>query len=69
MTRFKKQVKPTAKFLNITEEDIIDFFLRYWPLEYEPGTRHLYSNFGYFLLGHIFERLSSIPFERYAQST
>lgn len=65
MAGFSKKLWAPNKFLNITEDDIVDFFLRYWPLEFEPGTRHLYSNFGYFLLGHIVERVSRTPYDRY----
>ncbi|MBP6750598.1 MAG: beta-lactamase family protein [Xanthomonadaceae bacterium] len=37
------------------------------PLQFEPGTRMAYSNFGYVLLGHIVEVVSRQPYERYLQ--
>ena len=35
------------------------------PLEYEPGTRYLYSNVGYSLLGILIERISGMGYEKY----
>lgn len=37
------------------------------PLDFEPGTRHAYSNFGYFLLGRAIERASGVGYEAFAQ--
>jgi CubicO group peptidase (beta-lactamase class C family) len=37
------------------------------PLEYEPGTKTLYSDFGPILLGFILERLSGQPLDVFAQ--
>lgn len=35
------------------------------PLEAAPGTRHIYSNDGYGVLGAIIERVSGLPYERF----
>lgn len=37
------------------------------PLQFEPGTRMAYSNFGYVLLGRIVEVVSGQPYERHLQ--
>ena len=37
------------------------------PLDDPPGTRYVYSNFGYCLLGRIVEKLSGQPYERLVQ--
>ena len=37
------------------------------PLDDPPGTRYVYSNFGYCLLGRIIEKLSGQPYERLVQ--
>ncbi len=35
------------------------------PLDFDPGARHAYSNFGYFLLGRIIERASGTAYEEH----
>lgn len=37
------------------------------PLEFDPGTRYAYSNFGYAVLGRIIERLNGTSYEQYVQ--
>ena len=37
------------------------------PLEFEPGTMYSYSNYGYFLLGLIIERVSGMPYAQYLE--
>lgn len=37
------------------------------PLEFEPGERHVYSNSGYLLLGHIIERVSGQTYEAFVK--
>lgn len=37
------------------------------PLDFEPGARHAYSNFGYFLLGRAIERASGMSYESFVQ--
>jgi CubicO group peptidase (beta-lactamase class C family) len=37
------------------------------PLEFEPGERHVYSNSGYLLLGHIIERVSGQTYETFVK--
>ena len=37
------------------------------PLDYTPGTRTVYSNFGYCVLGRIIERVTGIPYEEYVR--
>jgi CubicO group peptidase (beta-lactamase class C family) len=45
----------------------LDFIERFKnkPLDFEPGTKHVYSNSGYFLLGVIIEQLSGKSYEAY----
>jgi N-acyl-D-amino-acid deacylase len=38
------------------------------PLDFVPGTREVYSNLGYCILGRIVERVSGIPYEEFARS-
>jgi len=47
-------------------EDIIRYMLGQ-PLDFDPGLRHAYSNFGYCLLGRIIERVSGSAYERHVQ--
>ncbi|MCY3017927.1 MAG: serine hydrolase [Planctomycetota bacterium] len=47
-------------------EDIIRYMLRR-KLDFDPGTRHAYSNFGYCILGRIIERASGETYETYVR--
>ncbi|HLY07668.1 MAG TPA: serine hydrolase domain-containing protein [Planctomycetota bacterium] len=42
--------------------DLIRFMIGK-PLDFDPGTRHAYSNFGYCVLGRIIEKISGEPYE------
>ncbi|QDU30723.1 Penicillin-binding protein 4* [Anatilimnocola aggregata] len=37
------------------------------PLDFEPGERYAYSNYGYCLLGRVIEKLSRQPYEEYVK--
>ena len=37
------------------------------PLDFDPGTRYAYSNFGYCVLGRIIENISGMPYERFVR--
>lgn len=37
------------------------------PLDFDPGQRYAYSNFGYCILGRVIEKVSGEPYERYVQ--
>ncbi len=39
------------------------------PLDHDPGSRHVYSNFGYCLLGRVIESVSGVPYERFIRET
>ncbi len=39
------------------------------PLQFDPGSRHVYSNFGYALLGLVVEAESGTPFPEYVRET
>jgi CubicO group peptidase (beta-lactamase class C family) len=38
-----------------------------YPLETPPGTRYVYSNFGFFLLGRVIEQVSGMPYGDYVR--
>ena len=42
-------------------------YQRGMPLDFGPGERYAYSNFGYSLLGRVIERVSGKPYEQYVQ--
>ena len=48
------------------QDDIIRFVMRQ-QLDFAPGTRTAYSNFGYLLLGQIIEKASGSPYVQYVQ--
>src|SRR5205823_2673006 len=37
------------------------------PLDFDPGERHCYSNFGYCVLGRVVEKVSGRPYEAYVR--
>jgi N-acyl-D-amino-acid deacylase len=49
-----------------TPDDIVQFMLG-WPLDFAPGDRHAYSNFGYCLLGRVIEQVSGMGYEQYVR--
>ncbi|MGA2864407.1 MAG: serine hydrolase domain-containing protein [Verrucomicrobiota bacterium] len=48
------------------QEAIIRYLLGQ-PLDFEPGARYAYSNFGYCLLGRVIERVSGQPYEQFVR--
>jgi CubicO group peptidase (beta-lactamase class C family) len=48
--------------------DVIEFMLREKTLQFAPGTRYCYSNFGYNILGRIVERLTGMGYEAAART-
>ncbi len=43
-------------------------FMRGWPLDFDPGARYAYSNFGYNVLGRIIEEKTGKSYEEYVRS-
>jgi CubicO group peptidase (beta-lactamase class C family) len=56
--------KTLGKPLPITQADIITF-MNGQPLQYEPGTKYTYSNYGYCLLGRVIEQKTDLSYEDY----
>lgn len=38
------------------------------PLDFDPGARYAYSNFGYAILGRVIEQVSGMPYEAYVRA-
>lgn len=51
-----------------TQQEIVAFITS-GPLYFQPGTEHRYSNSGYYLLGMIIERASSMTYEQFLRET
>ena len=47
-------------------EDLISYMKRQW-LDFSPGERYAYSNFGYCALGRVIEKVSGMPYEEYVR--
>lgn len=45
-----------------SREELLAYVLQQ-PLEFAPGSREAYSNFGYVLLGRVIERVTGLPYE------
>ena len=48
------------------QEQIIRYMLTQ-PLDFDPGEREAYSNFGYCVLGRVIEKVSGKPYGKYVQ--
>lgn len=60
----KKISKDLDVPLPVTQADIITF-MNGQPLQYEPGTKFAYSNYGYCLLGRVIEQKTGLSYEDY----
>ena len=43
-------------------------YMKGMPLDFNPGEKHAYSNFGYVILGRVIERLSGMRYEDYVRA-
>jgi N-acyl-D-amino-acid deacylase len=43
-------------------------YMKGLPLDFNPGEKYAYSNFGYGILGRVIERLSGVPYEEYVRA-
>jgi N-acyl-D-amino-acid deacylase len=43
-------------------------YMKGMPLDFDPGTKFVYSNFGYAILGRVIERLSGMSYEEYVRA-
>ena len=50
-----------------TAETIIRY-MKGMPLDFNPGEKHVYSNFGYAILGRVIERVTGMRYEEYVRS-
>jgi len=60
----KKISKALGSPLPVTQADIITF-MNGRPLQYEPGTKFAYSNYGYCLLGRVIEQKTGLGYDDY----
>jgi CubicO group peptidase (beta-lactamase class C family) len=64
------RVVDVAKKLNVASPASANDVLRYMlslPLDFEPGSKYAYSNFGYSLLGRIIEKVTGQPYGAHAK--
>jgi CubicO group peptidase (beta-lactamase class C family) len=43
-------------------------YMKGMPLDFNPGEKFAYSNFGYIILGRVIERVSGMPYKEYVRS-
>ncbi|MFD0662875.1 serine hydrolase domain-containing protein [Thermocatellispora tengchongensis] len=56
-----------GKSLPLRHADIMRYVTGY-PLDFDPGTRMAYSNYGYLLLGRVIEKVTGRSYESYVRS-
>jgi len=59
-----------AKAVGVPPPANTEAIIRYMlgrPLDFDPGTRYAYSNFGYCLLGRIIEQITRLPYETFVR--
>ncbi|ETN69301.1 beta-lactamase [Necator americanus] len=53
----------------LSTEKLIEYVLENIPLEFVPGTRWIYSNFGYQVLGYLIEHLTGTSYENFVKNS
>lgn len=61
----EQEIENTTEYPRL--EDAVGVF-RNRPLSFEPGSRYLYTSYGYVLLGRIIEKVSGLDFEAYMKA-
>ena len=59
-----------ARVVGVPAPPSAEAIMRYMlgvPLDFAPGTRFAYSNFGYTVLGRVIEKASGLPYEQYVK--
>ena len=62
-----KEANPEVMRKDMTPIELIGFF-KDQPMDFEPGTKYLYDNSGYFLLGYIIEKVSGESYAQYLET-
>ncbi len=62
------QIATAAKQPAPPDSDAIIRYMMGQPLQFDPGTKAIYSNFGYLLLGRVIEKISGIGYEDFVDS-
>ena len=66
MFRSERIAKATNTTPPATPVNVIRYMLSQ-PLDFDPGTRYAYSNFGYCVLGRLIEKVTGSTYERFVQ--
>ncbi len=64
---FREAARSLGVPLPVSSSDMIRYVAGR-KLDFDPGTRHAYSNFGYCLLGRVIERVSGESYEEYIRT-
>jgi N-acyl-D-amino-acid deacylase len=66
---FRPAIAATA--VNAPAPASVETIIRYMkgmPFDFNPGEKHVYSNFGYAILGRVIERVSGMSYEEYVRA-
>jgi CubicO group peptidase (beta-lactamase class C family) len=61
------ETDPMMKFKDWNPDQLISWTINHVPLAAKPGTRWVYSNFGYCVLGRVIEEVTGLPYTEYIQ--
>ena len=59
---------PMEKFPEMNNAQLISWTIANLPLDHRPGDHWMYSNFGYFLLGRVLEKVSRMPYAEFVRN-
>ncbi|MFM8469135.1 MAG: serine hydrolase domain-containing protein [Limisphaerales bacterium] len=68
MFRSRQIATATGTPVPASADAVIKFMLGQ-PLDFEPGTRYAYSNFGYCMLGRLIELVTNKPYEQFVKDS
>ena len=61
------QGDPVFSNYNLNRDQLVNWTVNNWPLDTIPGTNYDYSNFGFFVLGRVIEKITGLNYDSAAK--